>query len=247
MSGHSKWATIKRKKGANDAKRGKLFAKLIRAIEVAARAGGGDRTANATLAAAVAKARANAVPMDNIDRAITRAVGEADTASYDEIWYEGYAAGGVATFVQVLTDNRNRAASEVRSAFTRNHGNLGEPGSVGYLFETKGFIEVAGDEDEVLAAALDAGAEDVRPGDEIFEVITAPTDLIKVQRALETAGLPVQNAELTKLPKSTVPVDASSAGKVLRLVDALEDLDDVQAVYANYEMSDELLTELAGD
>jgi YebC/PmpR family DNA-binding regulatory protein len=247
MSGHSKWATIKRKKGANDAKRGKLFAKLIRAIEVAARAGGGDRTANATLAAAVAKARANAVPMDNIDRAISRAVGEADTASYDEIWYEGYAAGGVATFVQVLTDNRNRAASEVRSAFTRNHGNLGEPGSVGYLFETKGFIEVAGDEDEVLAAALDAGAEDVRPGDEIFEVITAPTDLIKVQRALETAGLPVQNAELTKLPKSTVPVDASSAGKVLRLVDALEDLDDVQAVYANYEMSDELLSELAGD
>jgi transcriptional/translational regulatory protein YebC/TACO1 len=135
----------------------------------------------------------------------------------------------------------------VRSAFTRNHGNLGEPGSVGYLFETKGFIEVAGDEDEVLAAALDAGAEDVRPGDEIFEVITAPTDLIRVQRALERAGLAVQNAELTKLPKSTVPVDASSAGKVLRLVDALEDLDDVQAVYANYEMSDELLTELAGD
>jgi YebC/PmpR family DNA-binding regulatory protein len=247
MSGHSKWATIKRKKGANDAKRGKLFAKLIRAIEVAARAGGGDRSANATLAAAVAKARANAVPMDNIDRAISRAVGEADTASYDEIWYEGYAAGGVATFVQVLTDNRNRAASEVRSAFTRNHGNLGEPGSVGYLFETKGFIEVAGDEDEVLAAALDAGAEDVRPGDEIFEVITAPTDLIRVQRALESAGLAIQNAELTKLPKSTVPVDASSAGKVLRLVDALEDLDDVQAVYANYEMSDELLTELAGD
>lgn len=247
MSGHSKWATIKRKKGANDARRGKLFAKLIRAIEVAARAGGGDRIANGTLAAAVAKARANAVPMDNIDRAISRAVGEADTASYDEIWYEGYAAGGVATFVQVLTDNRNRAASEVRSAFTRNHGNLGEPGSVGYLFETKGYIEVAGEEDEVLAVALDAGAEDVRPGDEVFEVITAPTDLMKVQRALETAGLPVQNAELTKLPKSTVPVDASSAGKVLRLVDALEDLDDVQAVYANYEISDELLTELAGD
>lgn len=245
MSGHSKWATIKRKKGANDAKRGKLFAKLIRAIEVAARAGGGDRVANATLAAAVAKARANAVPMDNIDRAISRATGGADTTSYDEIWYEGYAAGGVATFVQVLTDNRNRAASEVRSTFTRNHGNLGEPGSVGYLFETKGYIEVGGNEDEVLAVALEAGAEDVRPGDEVFEVITAPTDLIRVQRAFEVAGLTVLNAELTKLPRSTVPVDASSAGKVLRLVDALEDLDDVQAVYANYEMSDELLAELA--
>jgi YebC/PmpR family DNA-binding regulatory protein len=247
MSGHSKWATIKRKKGANDAKRGKLFAKLIRAIEVAARAGGGDRNANPTLAAAVAKARANAVPMDNIDRAINRAVGGADTATYDEIWYEGYAAGGVATFVQVLTDNRNRAASDVRSTFSRNHGNLGEPGSVGYLFQSKGFIEVEGDEDEVLSVALDAGAEDVRSGEGLFEVITAPTDLIRVQRALEASGLTVQNAELTKLPKSTVLVDSTSAGKVLRLVDALEDLDDVQAVYANYEMSDELLSQLAGD
>jgi YebC/PmpR family DNA-binding regulatory protein len=247
MSGHSKWATIKRKKGANDAKRGKLFAKLIRAIEVAARAGGGDRNANPTLAAAVAKARANAVPMDNIDRAINRAVGGTDTATYDEIWYEGYAAGGVATFVQVLTDNRNRAASEVRSTFSRNHGNLGEPGSVGYLFQSKGLIEVEGNEDDVLTVALEAGAEDVRLGDGLFEVITAPTDLIRVQRALETSGLTVQNAELTKLPKSTVPVDSTSAGKVLRLVDALEELDDVQAVYANYEMSDELLSQLAGD
>jgi YebC/PmpR family DNA-binding regulatory protein len=247
MSGHSKWATIKRKKAANDARRGKLFAKLIRAVEVAARQGGGDPAGNATLAAAIAKARANAVPMENIDRAIARATGSNDGADYEEIWYEGYAAGGVAVFVQVLTDNRNRAASDVRTAFTRNNGNLGEPGSVGYLFESKGYIEAGGDEDEILVAALEAGAEDVRPADGLFEVITAPSDLTAVQRALEGAGIDVQNAELTQLPRSSIPVDATAAGKVLRLVDVLEDLDDVQAVYANYEISDELLAELAAE
>ncbi|MGH8927546.1 MAG: YebC/PmpR family DNA-binding transcriptional regulator, partial [Acidimicrobiia bacterium] len=185
MSGHSKWATIKRKKAANDSRRGQLFAKLIRAIEVAARQGGGDIAGNATLAAAVAKARASAVPMDNIDRAIQRATGGAGTANYDEVWYEGYAAGGVGVLVQALTDNRNRAASEVRSTFTRNHGNLGEPGSVAYLFEKKGYIEVDGTEDEVLMAALDAGAEDVRDNGEAIEVITSPSDLMAVQRALQ--------------------------------------------------------------
>ncbi|HUO46161.1 MAG TPA: YebC/PmpR family DNA-binding transcriptional regulator [Acidimicrobiia bacterium] len=247
MSGHSKWATIKRKKAANDSKRGKLFAKLIRAVEVAARQGGGDVAGNANLAAAVAKARANAVPVDNIDRAIARATGSADDANYEEIWYEGYGPGGIAIYVQVLTDNRNRAASDVRTAFTRNNGSLGEPGSVGYLFESKGFIEVEGDEDEVLGAALEAGAEDVRAGEDVFEVITAPSDLSPVQKALESAGLAVQNAEVTQLPKSTIPVDATSAGKVLRLVDLLEDLDDVQAVYANYEIGDELLAQLAAE
>jgi YebC/PmpR family DNA-binding regulatory protein len=174
MSGHSKWATIKRKKAANDSKRGKLFAKLIRAIEVAARQGGGDPEGNAVLATAIAKARASAVPVDNIDRAIARATGSADTTHYDEVWYEGYAPGGIAILVQVLTDNRNRAASEVRASFTRNGGSLGEPGSVGYLFEKKGYIEVEGEEDDVLAAALDAGAEDVRPGEGTVEVITPP-------------------------------------------------------------------------
>ncbi len=246
MSGHSKWATIKRKKAANDARRGKLFAKLIRAIEVAARQGGGDPAGNATLGAAIAKARANAVPMDNIDRAIARAIGSGEGADFEEIWYEGYASGGVAVYVQVLTDNRNRAASEVRAAFTRNHGSLGEPGSVGYLFEARGYIEAEGEEDEILAVALEAGADDVRGGEGTFEVITAPADLGRVEKALAGAGVAIHNAEVTQLAKSTIPVDAASAGKVLRLVDVLEDLDDVQAVYANYEISDDLLAELAG-
>lgn len=247
MSGHSKWATIKRKKAAIDSKRGKLFAKLIRAIEVAARQGGGDVAGNAVLATAVAKARANAVPIDNIDRAIARATGSADTTHYDEIWYEGYAAGGVALYVQILTDNRNRAASDVRATFTRNHGSMGEPGSVGYLFEKKGYIEVEGAEDDVLLAALEAGAEDVRPSDGAVEVITAPIDLLAVQRSLEKAGLRVITSEQTQMPKSTIAVDAANAGKVLRLVDALEDLDDVQAVYGNYEIPDDLMAELAAE
>jgi YebC/PmpR family DNA-binding regulatory protein len=246
MSGHSKWATIKRKKAANDSRRGKLFAKLIRAIEIAARQGGGDISGNATLAAAVAKARSSAVPMENIDRAIARATGSADTTDYEEIWYEGYAAGGVALMVQVLTDNRNRAASDVRAAFSRNNGNLGEPGSVGYLFERKGYIEVKGSEDDVLLPALDAGAEDVRPGEEITEVLTAPTQLVAVQRALQGAGLEVVAAELTQEPRSTVSVDGATASKVIRLVDALEDLDDVQMVYGNYEIPDDVLASLAG-
>jgi YebC/PmpR family DNA-binding regulatory protein len=246
MSGHSKWATIKRKKAANDSRRGKLFAKLIRAVEIAARQGGADIDGNASLAAAVAKARASAVPMDNIERAIARATGSADTTNYEEIWYEGYAAGGVALMVQVLTDNRNRAASDVRAAFTRNNGNLGEPGSVGYLFDRKGYIEVKGSEDDVLLAALDAGAEDVRSGEEVVEVITAPTQLVAVQRSLQSTGFEVVAAELTQEPKSAVAVDAQTAAKVLRLIDALEDLDDVQMVYGNYEIPDEVMASLAG-
>ncbi len=243
MSGHSKWATIKRKKAANDAKRGKLFARLVRAIEIAAKSGS-DPTGNAPLGAAVAKARANSVPVDIIDRAIKRGSGEADGADYEEVWYEGYAPGGVAVYVQVLTDNRNRAASAVRAAFTRNGGNLGEPGSVGYLFDAKGYLEVSGDEDDVMLVALESGAEDVQGSDRQFEVFTAPGDLNSVEAAMTAAGHKVENVDLTRVPKVSVPVDAATAPKVIRLVDALEDLDDVQTVYANYEIDDAVLETL---
>lgn len=246
MSGHSKWSTIKHKKGAKDIQRAKLFAKVARGIEVAAREGGGDVSANATLATAVAKAKAVSMPNDNIERAIKRGTGEAEGAHYDEIWYEGYAPGGVAVFVQALTDNRNRAASDIRSTFSRNGGNLGEPGSVGYLFVQKGYALVSGDEDEVLMAALDAGAEDVRPGAGQHEVISAPGDLAAVVAALEAAGLAVDDAEVTQMPATTIPLDEAGARAVLRLIDALEDLDDVQAVYANFDISDDVMAVVAG-
>jgi YebC/PmpR family DNA-binding regulatory protein len=246
MSGHSKWSTIKHKKGAKDAKRGKLFAKLARAIEVAARDGGGDPGFNPTLATAVDKAKAASMPNDNIERAIKRGTGEVEGAVYEEIWYEGYAPGGVALYVLVLTDNRNRAASDVRSTFTRNGGSLGEPGSVAYLFEQKGFILAGGDEDEVMLAALDAGAEDVRESGELWEVITAPSDLEGVRGALVEAGLAVESSEVTQLPSTSVPLEAEKAKQVLRLVDALEDLDDVQEVYANFDIGDEVMAALAG-
>jgi YebC/PmpR family DNA-binding regulatory protein len=244
MSGHSKWATIKRKKGANDAKRGKLFAKLVKAIEVAARQGGSNPAGNATLAQAVAKAKASSVPNDNIERAIQRGAGELDGVDYEEIWYEGYGPGGVAFYCQILTDNRNRAASDVRSAFTRNNGALGEPGSVGYLFSPKGQIVVNGPEDDVMLAAIDAGAEDISSTGDVHEVITDSHDLFTVNAALEAAGFTVESAELVQMPSNTVPVDAAIASKVLRLVDALEDLDDVQTVYANYDIDDAVMAEL---
>lgn len=246
MSGHSKWSTIKHKKGAKDIQRAKLFAKLARGIEVAAREGGGDVGANAALAQAVAKAKAASMPNDNIERAIKRGTGDAEGSHYDEIWYEGYAPGGVAVFVQALTDNRNRAASDVRSTFTRNGGNLGEPGSVGYLFEQKGYVLVTGDEDSVLLAALDAGAEDVRPGGGQHEVICAPGDLGVVVAAMEEAGLRIDDAEVTQLPATTIPLDEAGARSVLRLIDALEDLDDVQAVYANFDIGDDVMAAMAG-
>ena len=246
MSGHSKWSTIKHKKGAKDARRGKLFAKLARAIEVAAREGGGDPASNATLAQAIDKAKAQSMPNENIDRAVKRGTGEGEGAAYEELWYEGYAAGGVALLVQVLTDNRNRAASDVRSAFTRHDGSLGEPGSVGYLFSQKAYLLVSGDEDTVVLAALEAGAEDVRPSGEQWEVTAAPGDLRLVQDALLAAGLGVETAEVTQLPVASVPVGEAQARQVLRLVDALEDLDDVQAVYANFDISDEVLDLVAG-
>lgn len=246
MSGHSKWSTIKHKKAAKDEKRGKIFAKLARGIEVAAREGGGDPAMNAPLALAVQKAKDASMPNDNIDRAIKRGTGDVDGAHYDEIWYEGYAPGGVALYVQILTDNRNRAASDVRTAFTRNGGSLGEPGSVAYLFEQKGYIIAVGDEDEVMLTALEAGAEDVRESGGQFEVITAASDLGAVRQALTDAGLGMEAAEVTQLPSTSVAVDEETARKVLRLVDALEDLDDVQSVYGNFDISDEIFEAVAG-
>lgn len=245
MSGHSKWSTIKHKKGAKDAKRGQLFAKLVKMVEVAAREGGGDPAANATLSNAIDKARAASVPNDNIERAIKRGIGDVEGAHYEEMYYEGYGPGGVALYVQILTDNRNRASSDVRSTFSRNAGNLGEPGSVSYLFEQKGYLLVEGSEDEVMLAALEAGAEDVRESDGLFEVTCAASDFNGVKRAFEEMGLALDTAEVTQLPVTTVPVDEKTAPKVLRLIDALEDLDDVQSVYANFDIADEVMAALA--
>jgi YebC/PmpR family DNA-binding regulatory protein len=242
MAGHSKWANIKHRKGRQDAARGKLFGKLAKAIEVSAREGGGNPDFNPTLATAIEKAKAASMPNDNIDRAVKRGSGEVEGAHYEEVWYEGYGPGGVALYVQILTDNRNRAASDVRSTFTRSGGNLGEPGSVGYLFSQKGLIGVKGEEDEVLLTALESGAEDIRDsGDGWYEVITPPAHLHQVRAALARAGLDVDSADVTQLPSSTVPVAEGEARKLLRLIDALDDLDDVQAVYSNYDIDDEVM------
>ncbi len=245
MAGHSKWANIKHRKGRQDAARGNLFAKLCRAVEAAARQGGGDPAGNAVLATAIDKARSASVPKDNIERAIKRGAGELVGERLDTFFYEGYAPGGVALLVQALTDNRNRAASDIRSAFTRNGGNLGEPGSVAYLFDQKGYFLVEGDEDEILMAALESGAEDVRQSGDQFEVITAPTDFPAVRDALAGTELSVQTAEITRLPSTTIPLDASGASRVLRLVDTLDELADVQGVYGNFDIPDDYLATLA--
>lgn len=248
MAGHSKWANIKHRKGRQDAARGKLFAKLAKRIEVAAREGGGDVDFNPTLATAVEKAKAASMPNDNIDRAIKRGTGEVEGASYEEAWYEGYGPGGVALYVQILTDNRNRAASDVRSTFNRNGGNLGEPGSVGYLFSQKGTILARGEEDEVMLVALEAGAEDIRDGGEgSYEVITAPSDLPTVRAALTGAGVTIESADITQLPSATVPVGESEAKRLLRLIDDLDDLDDVEAVYSNYDIDDTLMEQVLAE
>jgi YebC/PmpR family DNA-binding regulatory protein len=242
MAGHSKWANIKHRKGRQDAARGKLFGKLAKAIEVAAREGGGNPEFNPTLATAVEKAKGASMPNDNIERAIKRGTGEVEGAVYEEIYYEGYGPGGVALYVQILTDNRNRAASDVRSTFTRHNGNLGEPGSVGYLFSQKGVILAKGSEDEVMLTALDAGAEDVRDaGDDLFEVVTEAGDLNGVKAALVAGGVTVESADVTQLPSTLVPVEESDAKKLLRLIDALDDLDDVQAVFSNYDIDDSVM------
>ena len=249
MSGHSKWATIKRKKSANDAKRSNLFAKLLRAVEVAAREGGGDPAANMTLASAVEKAKASSVPSDNIDRAIKRGSGaDADGARYEEITYEGYAPGGIALFIETLTDNRNRTAQDVRHAFTRNGGNLGETGSTGWMFTRKGVIVVeksaAPDVERLLELALEAGAEDLNDSESSWEIVADPAALAAVRDALRAAGIETSSAELTMLPQSTIPVDGGEARRVLQLIDALEDLEDVQNVYANFDIPEEVMASL---
>jgi YebC/PmpR family DNA-binding regulatory protein len=248
MAGHSKWANIKHRKGRQDAARGKLFAKLAKRIEVAAREGGGDTGFNPTLATAVEKAKAASMPNDNIDRAIKRGTGEVEGAVYEELFYEGYGPGGVALYVQILTDNRNRAASDVRSAFTRHGGNLGEPGSVGYLFAQKGSILARGDEDQIMLEALEAGAEDIRDGgDGTFEVITAPSDLPSVRSALTRAGVTIESADITQLPSVSVPVGESEAKRLLRLIDSLDDLDDVEAVFSNYDIEETVMEQVLAE
>ncbi|WP_028927734.1 YebC/PmpR family DNA-binding transcriptional regulator [Pseudonocardia acaciae] len=251
MSGHSKWATTKHKKAAIDAKRGKMFAKLIKNVEVAARNGGGDPAGNPTLYDAIQKAKKSSVPNDNIDRAIKRGSGaDGGGAEYQAITYEGYGPNGVAVLVECLTDNRNRAASEVRTAMTRNGGSMADPGSVAYLFTRKGVVIVpkaeggASDEDEVLMAVLDAGAEEVNDLGESFEVVSEATDMLAVRTALQNAGIDYDSADLTFLPSVSVPLDADAARKVFRLIEALEDSDEVQNVYANFDVSDEVLAEV---
>jgi YebC/PmpR family DNA-binding regulatory protein len=246
MSGHSKWATIRRKKGAADAKRGQLFSKLARAIIVAAREGGPDPDGNLALQNAIEKARQASMPKDNIDRAIARGAGTgADGDAYEHVTYEGYGPAGVALLVEGLTDNRNRTASDVRHIFTKNDGNLGAAGAVAWQFERKGVILVDAervDEDELTLAAADAGAEDVFHDGTSLQVTTAPEDLSAVRDALEQAGIPLDSAELTMVPKSTVKVDdEASARKLLRLMEALEDNDDVQGVYANFDIPESVL------
>ncbi|MBA3990168.1 MAG: YebC/PmpR family DNA-binding transcriptional regulator [Propionibacteriales bacterium] len=252
MSGHSKWATTKHKKAVVDARRGKLFAKLIKTIEVAARTGGGDLAGNPTLYDAIQKAKRSSVPNDNIDRAVKRGSGvEAGGADWQTIRYEGYAPGGVALLIECLTDNRNRAAGDVRTAMSRNGGSMAEPGSVSYMFNRKGVVIVpkvqAGGEvgeDDLLAAVLDAGAEEVNDLGESFEVISEPTDLVAVRSALQDGGLDYESAEASFVPTMTVGVDKDGATKVFRLIEALEESDDVQDVFGNFDIPDEVLAEL---
>ncbi len=246
MSGHSKWATTKHKKAVVDARRGKMFAKLIKNVEVAARTGGADPAGNPTLADAIEKAKKSSVPNDNIDRAVKRGGGlEAGGAEYEQVLYEGYGPGGVALLVECLTDNKNRAASDVRSAITRGGGSMGDPGSVAYLFNRKGVVLVPADglgEDDVLVAVLDAGAEEVNDIGESFEVVCEATDLPAVRDALRVAELDWESADVAWLPSASVPVDDDGvARQVLRIVDALEDSDDVQNVWSNFDIRDEVL------
>jgi YebC/PmpR family DNA-binding regulatory protein len=248
MSGHSKWATIKHKKGAADKARGKLFAKLIRQVEVAAREGGGDPDANPTLRTMFQKARDNSVPLDTIERAIKRGTGELEGVTYESITYEGYAAGGVAVLIEVLTDNRNRTGADIRNVFSKNGGSMAEPGAVAWQFERKGVIlaDRQAEEEELMLAAVDAGAEDIADDGEAWRVTTAPTDLPAVRAAIEEAGIAVESAEPTMVPSATVPLDtAETAKKVLRLLDALDDQDDVQGVYSNFDIPDSILTEVS--
>jgi YebC/PmpR family DNA-binding regulatory protein len=249
MSGHSKWASIKHKKAIVDSRRGKLFTKLTRAITVAAREGGGDIEGNPSLALAVQKAKDASMPKDNIERAIAKGTGaDQDADAFESIVYEGYGPAGVAMLVEALTDNRNRTGADVRHLFTKFNGNLGEPGSVNWIFEKKGEIFVDGtrySEDDLMAA-IDAGAEDVTSDDDVFEVVTGPTDLTAVREALEAAGVEIESAELAQRPTTRVEVDEGDAGTLMRLIEALEENDDVQSVHANFDIDADVLERVAG-
>jgi YebC/PmpR family DNA-binding regulatory protein len=244
MSGHSKWSSIKHKKAAKDAKKGKLFTKLIKEITVAARMGGGDINANPRLRTAVATAKAQSMPNDNIERAIKKGTGELEGVSYEEIQYEGYGPGGAAILAQVLTDNKNRTVSEIRRLFTKHGGNLGETGSVAWMFDKRGLITVEKsriDEDRLVGLVLDAGGEDVKEEGEIFEIVTQPEDFDKVKEKLEREKVPLASAQVTMVPKNTVNVDAKHVEQILKLTEELEDHDDVQSVSANFNIPDELI------
>jgi YebC/PmpR family DNA-binding regulatory protein len=244
MSGHSRWSQIKRKKGKTDVQRGKLFSKILREITVAARNGGGDAKINMRLKAAVESAKAANMPQDNVKRAIQKGTGELPGESYEEITYEGYGPGGVAVMVRVLTDNRNRTAPEIRHTFEKHGGNMGASGAVAWMFERKGIINVDADkigEDALLGIALEAGATDMRQVEKVFEITTAPAEMDAVRGALERKGVPVIEATVAFVPQSTVRVEGKDAPTVLRLIEALEELDDVQAVYANYDIPDEVI------
>ncbi|AZQ76460.1 YebC/PmpR family DNA-binding transcriptional regulator [Flaviflexus ciconiae] len=252
MAGHSKWATTKHKKAALDAKRGKLFARLIKNIEVAGRTGGPDPAGNPTLYDAIQKAKKNSVPADNIDRALKRASGEGeDGVQYESIMYEGYASGGVAILIECLTDNRNRAASELRVALTRNGGTLADPGSVAYLFARKGVVEVSKTddvtEDDILMAVLDAGADEVNDEGETYEIVSEPNDVVAVRTALQEAGYDYDSAEVQFVPSMKVEVNKEDAEKVMKVIDAVEDLDDVQNVYSNVDIPDDVLAQMNED
>lgn len=248
MAGHSKWATTKHKKAAIDAKRGKLFAKLVKNIEVAARNGGPDLEGNPTLYDAVQRAKKASVPNDNIDRAVKRGGGlDGGGVDYETLMYEGYAPGGVAVLVECLTDNKNRAVSEVRLAFNRNGGNMADSGSVSYLFERRGVVTVAkgeNTEDDLLEVVLDAGAEEINDEGETFEILSEATDVVAVRTALQEAGIDYESAEAQFVPTMRTPVDLEGAQKALRLIDALEDSDDVQAVYSNLDIPDDVAAQL---
>jgi YebC/PmpR family DNA-binding regulatory protein len=245
MSGHSKWATTKHKKAVIDAKRGKMFAKLIKNVEVAARVGGGDPAGNPTLYDAIQKAKKSSVPNDNINNAVKRGSGlEAGGADWQTIMYEGYGPNGVALLIECLTDNRNRAATEVRTALTRNGGTFADAGSVSYLFNRKGVVIVPKEgysEDDIMLAVLDAGAEEINDLGDSYEVVSEPTDLVAVRTALQEAGIEYDSAESSLVPTMTVPVDEEAARKVFKLIDVLEDCDDVQNIFANFDVSDEIL------
>ncbi|HEU4370636.1 MAG TPA: YebC/PmpR family DNA-binding transcriptional regulator [Methylomirabilota bacterium] len=244
MSGHSRWSQIKRKKGKADVQRGKLFSKILREITVAARGGGGDPKGNMRLKAAIESAKEVNMPQDNIKRAIQKGTGELPGESYEEITYEGYAAGGVAVLIQVLTDNRNRTAPEIRHTFEKGGGNMGSSGAVAWMFDRKGVILIDADkigEDDLMAKALDAGAADMRRAEKVFEITTGPAEMDAVREALARAGVPILEAQVTYVPQSTVRVEGATATSVVRLIEALEDLDDVQHVYANYDIPDEIL------